>query len=46
MKSVDGHVLDIGKSFHAFLFTFEGMLVGEPGPVFRLDLGFSSESVE
>jgi len=42
MKSVDGHVLDIGEGLHAFFVAFEGMFVGKPGPVFGLNLGFGS----
>ena len=46
MKPVDSHVLDIREGLHAFFVTFEWMFVGEPGPVFGLNLGLGSVSVE
>ena len=42
MKSVDGHVFDIGECFNTFFFAFEGMLICEPGYVLGLDIGFGS----
>ena len=43
MKSLNGHILDIGEGFHAFFVAFDWVLVSVPGAVLFLEGSFYSE---
>ena len=43
MKSLNGHILNIGEGFHANFVVFDWVLVSVPGAVLFLERGFYSE---